>query len=244
VRRGAEQRTAVIGIMARLLLIGACCATASCYTPATPIAAGRAASRARSAASAMVLNMPLPPSPLSFAPWMKQQPERLREGGTEVDFMMEAVHLTKRRVSGGVLVNTPAAPLWRCLTSYEQLPDFIPSIISNAVDRRADGTVSIEQESLLSRRLNLRTHMTLDAIEVPSERKLILRRTAGHGFLEFEGTYSLMPRPGGQTYLSYSVDLVPCPIFPLPLVEQKIRKEVPRMLVAIRSAAQRGAFAS
>ena len=41
----------------------------------------------------------------------------------------------------------------------------------------------------------------------------------GHGFLEFEGKYTLRPRPDGSgTYLSYSVELVPCPIFPLPMV--------------------------
>ena len=47
------------------------------------------------------------------------------------------------------------------------------------------------------------------------------------------------PRPDGTTYLSYAVELVPCPIFPLPLVERKVRKEVPRMLHAVKTASQR-----
>ena len=46
-------------------------------------------------------------------------------------------------------------------------------------------------------------------------------------------------RGDGSTYLSYEVELVPCPIFPLPLVERKIRKEVPRMLASVGAAAQR-----
>ena len=66
-----------------------------------------------------------------------------------------------------------------------------------------------------------------------------LQRVSGHGFLEFEGQYSLSPRPDGSTYLGYSVELVPCPIFPLPLVEQKIRKEVPKMLAAMSRYARR-----
>ena len=45
------------------------------------------------------------------------------------------------------------------------------------------------------------------------------------------------PLPNGGTYLQYMVELVPCPIFPLPLVETKIRKEVPRMLQAVRQVA-------
>ena len=64
-----------------------------------------------------------------------------------------------------------------------------------------------------------------------------LRRVAGHGFLEFVATYSLQPQPSGGTYLKYAVELVPCPIFPLPLVEAKIRREVPKMLVALRDVA-------
>ena len=48
----------------------------------------------------------------------------------------------------------------------------------------------------------------------------------------------------GSTYLSYTVELIPCPIFPLPLVEEKIRKEVPRMLVALRDAVQGNNLAS
>ena len=70
-------------------------------------------------------------------------------------------------------------------------------------------------------------------------RKLVLMRTAGHGFLEFVGSYTLQPQANGATYLQYMVELVPCPIFPLPIVETKIRKEVPKMLLAVRDAARR-----
>ena len=50
------------------------------------------------------------------------------------------------------------------------------------------------------------------------------------------------PRADGSTYLRYQVELVPCPIFPLPIVEDKIRREVPRMLVSVRDAARRRAL--
>ena len=51
-----------------------------------------------------------------------------------------------------------------------------------------------------------------------------------------QGVYTLVPR-GSSVYLQYQVELVPCPIFPLPVVEAKIRKEVPKMLAAVRDAA-------
>merc|ERR1712232_186985 len=99
--------------------------------------------------------------------------------------------------------------------------------------RDESGDAIVEQVSLLSRTMNLRTQMRLRAIEDDSQRQLLLRRVSGHGFLEFEGRYSLVPLVDSKTQLSYAVELVPCPIFPLPLVERKIRKEVPKMLAAV-----------
>merc|ERR1719502_569092 len=169
--------------------------------------------------------------------FLQPMPESIAEGDTRIDYQMERIHLTKRRVSGGIVVEAPPEAIWRCLTAYEQLPEIVPNILSNVVTRRPDGSVCIEQEQLLSRRMDLKTRMTLDVIAAESERQLILRRKSGHGFLEFEGTYQLRPRRDGTTYLSYSVELVPCPIFPLPLVEREIRKEVPKMLTAVAAVA-------
>ena len=76
------------------------------------------------------------------------------------------------------------------------------------------------------------------------KRSLVLTRTSGHGFLEFVGSYTLKPQGNGATYLQYMVELVPCPVFPLPLVEAKIRKEVPKMLLAVRDAARRRSSSS
>lgn len=163
--------------------------------------------------------------------------EKLSEGDARVDFLLERLHLTKRRVSGGIDIEASPQSIWSTLTDFEAMPEIIPNILSNKVTRRPDGSVSINQKSLISRRLNLETDMTLEATMDGGARQLELRRVAGHGFLEFVARYTLLPRPNGGTYLKYAVTLVPCPIFPLPLVEQKIRREVPKMLVAVRDAA-------
>ena len=187
----------------------------------------------------MVLGLPSPPTPFGGWPLGGSKPERLREGGTCIDYQMESLHITKRRVSGGIVVEAPPEAIWEVLTAYEQLPDVVPNILSNEVTRHPDGAVTIEQSSLLSRRLNLVTEMTLSVEADAKARKLVLTRTAGHGFLEFVGSYTLQPQANGATYLQYMVELVPCPIFPLPIVETKIRKEVPKMLLAVRDAARR-----
>ena len=175
----------------------------------------------------------LPSIPGGFGWGGSKEQTVMYEAGLPVDFVMEKVSFTRRRVSGGVLVRATPEQIWSVLTAYERMPDVIPNILSNVVTRdAASGRVTIQQESQLSRRLNLVTSMTLEAVEVQQARALELRRVTGHGFLEFEGRYTLTPR-GGSTYLAYEVELVPCPIFPLPLVERKIRKEVPKMLAAV-----------
>ena len=196
--------------------------------------------RSAAAAPAMVfgLNPPASSSGL-FPPLFSPRSEVLYEGGTPIDFTLETLHLTKRRVSGGVLVRAPPEDIWSVITNYEAMPDVIPNILSNVVRRdAASGRVTIEQESLLSTRMNLVVSMQLEAVASPERWTLELRRTGGHGFLEFDAKYVLKPRGDGTTYLSYEVEMVPCPIFPLPLVERKIRKEVPKMLSAVGEAAR------
>ena len=207
-----------------------------------PVRSAAAAHRATTAS--MVFQLPRPPLPSlwpgSSAAGGRVRDEVLYEGGTAVDFRMENLALTRRRVSGGVLVRAPPEAIWDVLTDYEAMPDFIPNILSNVVTRdAASGRVRIQQDSLLSTRLNLRTSMDLEAVEDRERWTMELRRLSGHGFLEFEAVYELAPRADGSTYLSYSVEVVPCPIFPLPLVERKIRKEVPKMLSAFASASSR-----
>lgn len=192
----------------------------------------------RTSAPAMLLELPRAADPWRWG--SAARPEVIYEGRTRIDFLMETLHLTKRRVSGSVTVDASADDVWSCITDYERQPDFIPSIVSHTVTRDESGKGAIvEQVSLLSRKMNLRTQMRLQAVENRDALELQLRRITGHGFLEFEGQYNLVPRADGKTALTYSVELVPCPIFPLPLVEQKIRKEVPKMLAALAGACKR-----
>merc|ERR1719231_252818 len=212
-------------------------------TPTAPFAMTRSvprpAARRRTAGAA-------PPSMVALgrpgSPWTLAGPrvESMMEGGHRIDFLMESLHLTKRRCSGGISVRASPESIWDVITAYERMPDVIPNIISNIVTRDAAGLrgVRIDQEALLSRKMNLRTSMTLEAVEERDRWTLTLHRLSGHGFLSFEGTYQLEPRADGTTYLSYVVELVPCPIFPLPLVERKIRKEVPKMLSAVAEVAR------
>merc|ERR1719201_3277015 len=117
---------------------------ATALRPSTPFRAAPAAPRA--AAPTMVFGLNPPAGAGSFLPPLFQpKSEVLREGGNAVDFQLETLHLTKRRVSGGVLVRASPEAIWSVITDYEAMPDIIPNILSNVVHRdAASGRVTIE----------------------------------------------------------------------------------------------------
>jgi len=158
-----------------------------------------------------------------------------RFGDADVDFTTSLVDFgLGLRSNGRVRIEAPVATVWDLVTDYERHPEFIPNILSTRVERNGGQTV-LNQAGLLSRKLNLRADMRLAVTELPL-RQLKLQRVSGHGFMDFKATYTFAPA-GDHCVLQYEVQAVPCPIFPMPLVQQKVRKEVPRMLSALRAAA-------
>jgi len=144
----------------------------------------------------------------------------------------------KMHVSGSISVSAPPSTVWSVLTDYEQFSNVIPNLIASEVTVSPDGKVLIDQTGLLSRKLNLKTRVTLE-VSLEHNKKLKLSKVSGDSFLEFEAEYLLHERSHGGCVLEYTVTLVPMPLFPLPLVDSKVRKEVPNMLLAFRNAAVR-----
>ena len=238
-------RAASVMLLATFALTPSASLRTSALAPRSRAAVAAAAATTRAASASMLFELRAPVGGGLIPPLFgagRDAPEVLYENGVPVDFHMQTLHLTKRRVSGGIMVPAGPEATWAVLTAYESMPEVVPNIISNRVTRdAASGRVTILQDSLLSNRMNLRTSMTLEAVEQRDCWTMVLSRLSGHGFLEFRAEYRLTPRPDGTTYLAYEVELVPCPIFPLPLVERKIRKETPKMLMAVRAAAMAGA---
>lgn len=153
-----------------------------------------------------------------------------------------ATHLTNMglgiRSTGSVTVPAPLEAVWDVITDYERHPEIIPNIVRTTVITREDGSIELDQVGLLSNKLQLKCDMRL-AVTERRHSLLQLRRLSGHGFLDFSASYELSRLSATSCMLAYRVSALPCPIFPMPIVENKIRKEVPRMLLAVRQAAVR-----
>jgi hypothetical protein len=119
------------------------------------------------------------------------------------------------------------------------LNEYIPNIAASGAVLQPNGRVRIEQVGVISPTLRITTRIVLEVVEEPY-RKLTFSKVESREFLEFEGTYSITQIEGAETsYLEYSVEALPLPILPILLVQGKIKQEVPPMLAAVRTNANK-----
>lgn len=158
--------------------------------------------------------------------------------GADVNILLENLGGTRRRISGGLRIEAPPRAIWDILTNYNALNEYIPNIAASGAVLQPNGRVRIEQVGVISPTLRLTTRIVLEVKEEPY-RKLTFSKVESREFLEFEGTYTITKMQNGASYLEYSVEALPLPLLPIALVQGKIRQEVPPMLAAVRSNANK-----
>jgi ribosome-associated toxin RatA of RatAB toxin-antitoxin module len=216
-------------VHAVVAVLGAALAT-PCGGFSTLSAPGRPLARQASAGRARDLRAVLVPSPFSFPSLAA------RFGDANVDFSTSLVDFGLGLKSAGSLtIEAPLSVVWDIVTDYERHPEFMPNIVASKLERTGTQLV-LNQRGLLSNKLQLKVDMRLAVTEL-FHNELRLERISGHGFMDFKARYQFAPLAGGSCRLGYEVQAVPCPIFPMPIVQHKVRKEVPRMLSALRARA-------
>lgn len=154
----------------------------------------------------------------------------------KISLRAEAFSGRRRYVVGGVDVPASRERVWAVLTSYAQIEEYMPNIISSTVEHR-DGEIFLDQVGLLSKKLGLRSRMVVRVIENTSKWEIAFERVSGRDFSEFVGRYFVREGDDGGVRLDYEMDAVPFPFFPMAMVERKMCKEVPKMLAAVREEA-------
>jgi len=159
--------------------------------------------------------------------------------GVNVDIKLEGLGGNRRRISGGLFIEAPPRAIWDTLTNYNELHRYIPNIAESGAQLQPNGRVRIEQVGVISATLNLKTRIVLEVDEKPYS-TLTFNKVESREFIEFRGTYSISePDQTGASYLEYSVEALPHPLLPVQLVQSKIRAEVPPMLAAVRTNANK-----
>ena len=133
-----------------------------------------------------------------------------------------------------IIVAAPPETVWRVLTDYERLPQFIPGLERSRVLQDSLGVRRVEQIGAAGWLfLKLRARVVLRVQEQACSR--IDFRAVGGDFDVFEGWWSLLPENGGrETMLKYWADVQPSFRAPGFLTRFLVRRGLRERLVALQ----------
>lgn len=153
-----------------------------------------------------------------------------------VEVQIEPIAQRKRRISAQLLIPHPIEPIWRVLTNYEALADFIPNL---AISRRIEhptGGIRLEQvgtQRLL--RFNFSARVVLD-LEEKFPHEINFNLVEGD-LKDFSGAWRLESDAQSNqvaTNLSYTVCVLPKRTMPVAIIERRLSNDLRINLLAIR----------
>lgn len=135
-------------------------------------------------------------------------------------------------VAASGTVKASQAAVWKVLTDYEAMPEFVPDLEKTKVISRTGNRAIIEQSGVarflfLSRTINLVVHVSeepMSSIEI----KLVT------GDMKvYHCRWEMTPLPEGGTRIAYSGKMVPKFYVPGMLGSNIIRRDIERMMKAV-----------
>lgn len=184
--------------------------------------------------------------------------ESISEGGITIE--IENIGQNSRRIRSTIAINASLHTIWKLLTDYEKLADFIPGLsVSQLVEKR-DSYARLFQigQQNLAFGLKFNAKGVVDCYErdlqdLPfGQRRDIEFKMIEGDFQVFEGRWSIeqyskeesegsesSPDQEFNTTLLYMVDVKPKMWLPVGLVEGRLCKEIKTNLSCIREEAQK-----
>ncbi|RCJ35433.1 cyclase [Nostoc minutum NIES-26] len=148
---------------------------------------------------------------------------------------IEKIAERQRQITAKVQIPQPVEPIWRVLTDYEALADFIPNLAKSRLLEHPKGGIRLEQ--IGSQRLlnfNFCARVVLDLVEnFPKE---INFQMVEGDFKGFSGSWYLEPYFLGEcigTNLCYTIQIWPKLTMPVTIIERRLSKDLRLNLLAI-----------
>ncbi|MBN3962028.1 SRPBCC family protein [Nostoc sp. NMS8] len=154
---------------------------------------------------------------------------------TQVEIQIEKIAERQRQISAKVQIPHPVEQIWKVLTNYEALPDFLPNLAKSCLIEHPNGGIRLEQVG--SQRLlnfNFCARVVLDLEEYFP--KAINFRMVEGDFKGFSGSWCLEPYSFGEyigTNLSYTIQVWPKLTMPVGIIENRLSKDLRLNLLAI-----------
>ncbi|MBD2244505.1 SRPBCC family protein [Nostoc sp. FACHB-888] len=153
----------------------------------------------------------------------------------KVEVQIEKIAERQRQISAKVQIPQPVEQIWKVLTDYEALPEFLPNLAKSRLMEHPNGGIRLEQVG--SQRLlnfNFSARVVLD-LEECFPKEINFRMVEGD-FKGFFGSWGLEPYSLGEcvgTNLSYTIQVWPKLTMPVGIIENRLSKDLRLNLVAI-----------
>lgn len=153
----------------------------------------------------------------------------------KVEVQIEKIAERQRQISAKVQIPQPVEQIWKVLTDYEALPDFLPNLAKSRLIEHPNGGIRLEQvgsQRLLN--LNFCARVVLD-LEECFPKEINFRMVEGD-FKGFSGSWCLEPYSFGEyigTNLSYTIQVWPKLTMPVGIIENRLSKDLRLNLLAI-----------
>lgn len=152
----------------------------------------------------------------------------------------------RRVVSSDIMINTPLDTVWKVLSDYSSLADYIPNLAISKLQPHPKGGIRLEQcgvQKILG--FEFRAAVTMDMTEVHASSDLL--RAIDFGLVEsrdfqvFEGSWIMESSPddAGRTLLQYRVTIVPRGLVPVKAIEWRIGEDIPGNMEAVKRECER-----
>ncbi|WP_325078137.1 SRPBCC family protein [Sphaerospermopsis aphanizomenoides] len=157
----------------------------------------------------------------------------------QVTIQVEKLSERQRQITAKVLIPHPVEKVWKILTDYEALAEFIPNLAKSSLLEHPNGGIRLEQigsQRLLNFKFCARVVLDLEEI-FP---KLINFQMVEGDFKGFSGFWCLEPYSLGEhqgTHLCYTIQVWPKLTMPISIIESRLSKDLQHNLLAIRQRA-------
>ena len=156
-------------------------------------------------------------------------------GLPDVIVKVEKIAERQRQIVAKIQIPHPVERIWKILTDYEALPDFIPNLAKSCLLEHPHGGIRLEQ--IGSQRLlkfNFCARVVLDLQE--SFPKEINFSMVEGDFKDFSGSWCLEPYSQGEesgTTLCYTIRVWPKLTMPITIIERRLSNDLRTNLLAI-----------
>tara|TARA_B100001250_G_scaffold408778_1_gene431787 strand:+ start:33 stop:599 length:567 start_codon:yes stop_codon:yes gene_type:complete len=152
---------------------------------------------------------------------------------------MEVLPKGTRRLAAQLRTNLKFDSIWEVLTDYNNLSDFIPNLVSSKVISREGSKIRLKQvgsQDFLGFRFS--AEVFLELFEDQSNGTLRFYLLKGD-FRRFEGSWTVNKFGPGGLSIIYELTVQGCFGTPVSLIEERLRSDLTRNLLAVEQAASK-----